>query len=65
MVTGELDEADELWPEVHNPVSAAICQLIAAVIEVTPTDCPERKRASRPTEGSADVRCSSAACGGG
>jgi hypothetical protein len=53
-MTLERDD-DVEWPAaVGDPVALAISQLIAAVIEVTPTDCPERKRASRPTEGSAD-----------
>jgi hypothetical protein len=53
-MTLERDD-DVEWPAaVGDLVALAISQLIAAVIEVTPTDCPERKRASRPTEGSAD-----------
>jgi hypothetical protein len=51
-MTLERDD-DVEWPAaVGDPVALAISQLIAAVIEVTPADCPERKRASR--EGSAD-----------
>jgi hypothetical protein len=51
---GRDDEVEWSAETVGDPVALAISQLIAAVIEVTPTDCPERKRASRPTEGSAD-----------
>jgi hypothetical protein len=50
---GRDDEVEWSAETVGDPVALAIRQLIAAVIEVTPTD-PERKRASRPTEGSAD-----------
>jgi hypothetical protein len=61
-MTLERDD-DVEWPAaVGDPVALAISQLIAAVIEVTPTDC---KRASRPQKALPTVRCSSAACGGG
>jgi hypothetical protein len=53
-MTLERDD-DVEWPAaVGDPVALAISQLIAALFEVTATDCPERKRASRPTEGPAD-----------
>jgi hypothetical protein len=54
-MTLERDD-DVEWPAaVGDPVALAISQLIAAVIEVTPTDCPERKpRSGAAVEGQAD-----------
>jgi hypothetical protein len=49
----ERDAIDEL-PEARDPLGVAISRVIARVFEALPTDCVERKRASRPTEGSAD-----------